>query len=54
MTPTGNHHQSCLQDEDSKAPGTWHFPERVEEDAPKPTKVAKTVKAAKPAENPEA
>lgn len=35
MTSTGSHHQSCLQDEETKAGGTWHWPERVEEDASK-------------------
>lgn len=53
MTPTGTHHNSCLQDEDTKAGGTWHWPERVEEDVPKPAvkKAAKAARAAKPAES---
>jgi len=44
MTPTGNHHQSCLQDEDTKAGGTWHWPEQVEEDVPKPAKTTRVKK----------
>jgi len=40
MTPTGNHHQACLQDEDTKAGGTWHYP-HVSEEAPKAAKGAK-------------
>lgn len=31
MTPTGSHHNSCPQDEETKAGGTWHWPEAVEE-----------------------
>lgn len=48
MTTAGTHHQSCLQDEDTKAGGTWHWPERVEEDLPKPAKAAKVTKTAEP------
>jgi hypothetical protein len=39
MTPTGEHHNRCLQDEDTKAGGTWHWPEPVE-DEPVPVKKA--------------
>jgi hypothetical protein len=31
MTPTGTHHNACLQDEDTKAGGTWHYPCAPEE-----------------------
>ena len=41
LNPTGLFFNACVQDEDTKAGGTWHFPERVEEDAPKPAKAAK-------------
>lgn len=41
MTTTGNHHQAVVQDEDSKAGGTWHFLHRDEEPAPKAVKGAK-------------
>lgn len=43
MTPTGTHHNACPQDEDTKAGGTWHWIERIEEDAPKPVKAGKTI-----------
>jgi hypothetical protein len=49
MTPTGTHHNACLQDEDTKAGGTWHWCERVEEDAPKPVKAAKAKAVEAPA-----
>lgn len=48
MTPTGNHHQSVLQDEDTKAGGTWHFIER-DNDEPKSVKAAKSRTAETPA-----
>jgi hypothetical protein len=46
VNPTGLFFNSCVQDEDTKAGGTWHWPERVEEDTPKPAKVARAKKAA--------
>lgn len=33
MTPTGSHHNACLQDEDTKAGGTWHWPCDIESEA---------------------
>lgn len=35
FNPTGMFFNSCVQDEDTKAGGTWHVPEMVEEDKPK-------------------
>jgi hypothetical protein len=49
MTPTGTHHNACLQDEDTKAGGTWHWPERVEDDDAPKVKVTKAVKVTKKA-----
>lgn len=48
MTPTGTHHNDCLQDEDTKEGGTWHWPEIVLDEEPAAKKVAK--KAAPAAE----
>lgn len=44
MTPTGTHHNACLQDEDTKAGGTWHWPERVEDEEGNVIKAAKAAK----------
>lgn len=43
LNPTGLFfNQRCLQDEDGKAGGTWHWPEIVEDE---PAPVKKTAKA---------
>jgi hypothetical protein len=33
MTTSGNHHQTCLQDEDAKVGGTWHYPCTISDEA---------------------
>lgn len=50
INPEGMFFKSCLQDEDTKAGGTWHWPERIEEDEPKTVRAAKSPAAAVQAE----
>lgn len=46
LNPTGLFFNTCVQDEDTKAGGTWHWPEIVSDEAPKPVKAAKVAKPA--------
>lgn len=46
LNPQGMFFNRCLQDEDTKAGGTWHWPEVVE-DQPEPVKKSATKKAIK-------
>jgi hypothetical protein len=39
ITPTGEHHNRCLQDEETKAGGTWHYPCDTESEKPALPKV---------------